>query len=358
MLVRGIWLLLALGGAFQLASQGEVVIRTTTSLVEVRVVAEGKDGNPVANLEKSDFEILDNGEPQTIRLFAAYRGPNPPMKGAGATAKSADDSPTPAGYALILLDWLNTSYSLRVRAQEMLLKSIREYQPRQRVAVYALSRVNPGLICDFTYDRNLLYDRVASMSLDPENMSGPVGEGPNLLPGRGPRANGPDESTPAREEAISRATRQLVDTTVEFEKIADHMVRVPGRKTLIWMTEGVPLVVGGSYFAPFIESALHRLNKADTAIYSIDAAGLRLWGLPSNSLLEFSRRTGGVAYYDNNDLDASVRRALDDMGVSYTLGFHMPEGAKPGSHEIKVRVGRPHVKLRYRESYDPAAAIH
>ena len=39
-----------------------------------------------------------------------------------------------------------------------------------------------------------------------------------------------------------------MDTTLEFEKIADHIVKVPGRKTLIWMSEGVPLVVGGSYF--------------------------------------------------------------------------------------------------------------
>jgi VWFA-related protein len=124
------------------------------------------------------------------------------------------------------------------------------------------------------------------------------------------------------------------------------------------MTEGVPLVVGGSYFAPFIESALHRMNKADTAIYSVDLGGIRYVGQPSNSLFEFARRTGGEAFVMNNDFTDGIRRALDDMQVSYTLGFHMPDGAKPGSHELKVRVTRPDLKLRYRESYDPAGTAH
>ncbi len=346
--------LLAFAGTPLPVQQGDLVIRTTTSLVEVRVVAEDKDGKPVANLEKSDFEILDSGEPQAIRLFAAYRGANPaPKAGRGAPQ---DDSPTPAGYALIVADWLNTTYPRRVIARDQLLKLIQEYQPRQRVAVYVLSALNSGLICDFTYDRELLYARVAATSLDGESRRGPVADGPFIGGPGGPRADGsiPDNA----DAAYMLAQRQLVDTTVEFEKLADHMVKVPGRKTFIWLTEGVPLVVGGSYFAPFIESALHRLNKADTAIYSIDAGGLRVHGQPSNSLYELSRRTGGESFVQDNDLTASMRRALADMQVSYTLGFHMPDGAKPGSHELKVRVTRPNIKLRYRESYDPTGTVH
>jgi hypothetical protein len=53
----------------------------------------------------------------------------------------------------------------------------------------------------------------------------------------------------------------------------------------------------------------------------------------------------------------SMRDALDDLNVSYTLGFHLPSGAKPGLHEIKVRVDVPRAKLRYRESYDPNPVV-
>jgi hypothetical protein len=51
-----------------------------------------------------------------------------------------------------------------------------------------------------------------------------------------------------------------------------------------------------------------------------------------------------------------MRQALEDTSVSYTLGFHMPEEAKLGAHEIRVEVDRPKIKLRYRESYDPSAS--
>ncbi|MGA7235822.1 MAG: hypothetical protein WBY44_09090, partial [Bryobacteraceae bacterium] len=111
-----------------------------------------------------------------------------------------------------------------------------------------------------------------------------------------------------------------------------------------------------SYYAAFIESALGRLNKADTAIYSIDARGLAMTP-PSDSLFEFAARTGGEVFYNRNDLNECMRVALEDMAVSYTLGFHMPEDATPGLHELKIRVDRPEIKLRYRESYDPAATV-
>ena len=149
-------------------------------------------------------------------------------------------------------------------------------------------------------------------------------------------------STPAIEELVSRATHQLTDTTVAFEMLAERLARIPGRKTLIWVSKGVPLVVGGSYFSPFVEPAIHKLNISDTAVYTP--------GGDSNSLKEFARRTGGAS-------GVSMREALEDLEVSYTLGFHLPAGVSPGLHEIKVRVSVPRLTLRYRESYDPNPVI-
>jgi VWFA-related protein len=122
---------------------------------------------------------------------------------------------------------------------------------------------------------------------------------------------------------------------------------------------GIPMTVEGSYYGPFLEPAIGKLNRCDAAVYAIYSAGLTV--NPANplldSLVEFSHRTGGVAYYDNNDLTEAMRQALEDTEVSYTLGFHMPENAKAGLHEIRVQLARPGIRLRYRESYDPAAAI-
>src|ERR1035438_5254133 len=46
----------------------ETVIRTTTRLVQVRVVAEDSKGNPVTNLRKEEFQLQDNRKPQPIAL--------------------------------------------------------------------------------------------------------------------------------------------------------------------------------------------------------------------------------------------------------------------------------------------------
>jgi VWFA-related protein len=332
------------------------VIRTTTSLVEVRVVAEDKHGKPVADLKKSDFQVLDNGRPQAIRLFAAYRGPAAaaPPKAAGDDP-SENSSPTPSDYALILLDWLNTSYGNRIFVQEKVLQLLKDYQPRQRLAVFVLSRNNPRLLSDFTYDRDLLTYMVSRLSLDPEDQLGPSRDDPAFA-GRGARGGQTPQADLAREAALNKASRQTVDTSVAFEKIADHLLHVPGRKALLWVTTGIPMVVGGSYYAAFIESAFGRLNKADTAIYTIDARGLAFTP-PMDSLYEFARRTGGEIFYNRNDLDLCMRTALEDMAVSYTLGFHVAENAKPGMHALQVRLHRPGINLRYRESYDPTTTI-
>ena len=61
---RGVALWLAVCGTIRAALQDEAVIRMTTNLVEVRVVAEDSHNKPVADLKKSDFEILDNKQRQ------------------------------------------------------------------------------------------------------------------------------------------------------------------------------------------------------------------------------------------------------------------------------------------------------
>ena len=62
--------------------------------------------------------------------------------------------------------------------------------------------------------------------------------------------------------------------------------------------------------------------------------------------------TGGVAYFDRDDLDVAIREAIDDGRSNYTLGFY-PSGDDAASrvHQVAVRVTRPGVMLRYRNAY-------
>jgi len=51
-------------GGFLLDQQPQA-IRVNSQLVEINVVALNRAGQPVVDLTKDDFEILDNGKPQT-----------------------------------------------------------------------------------------------------------------------------------------------------------------------------------------------------------------------------------------------------------------------------------------------------
>ena len=48
----------------------ERTFKVSTELVEVRVVVMDRDGQPIEDLTKEDFELLENGQPQEISFFS------------------------------------------------------------------------------------------------------------------------------------------------------------------------------------------------------------------------------------------------------------------------------------------------
>lgn len=335
----------------------DVVIRSNTNLVQVRVVAEDSKGRPVTDLQRADFQIQDDRKPQPLTLFSADRGtlPASPAVSNQAARQSSDSVQAAPGYSVILLDWLNIPYTYRLQAQEQLLDLLKKYQPRQKVAVYLLDH-DPRLLHDFTSDMDILRQVVEDTDLD-------FGSVEDAAPGRfDARYSGRGRSGNVEEQILFRQNKVL-DTLHTLEVIADHLAHVPGRKSLVWITAGFPVTIDGNvvagarpgelHFVQGLERALGRLNKADIAVHTVDACGLsmtcRSYG---DSMGELSSRTGGTEFAGRNDLDEGMRLAFEDMRISYTLGFNVPEGAAPGLHEIRVRVNRPGVKLRYRESYE------
>ncbi len=333
---------LAFPGAAQDAG---LVIRSTTNLVQVRLVAEDSKGKPVTDLRQSDFEILDNRKPQPIVLFTA--------EGAGPAASSDSASQSdaltdsPGGYGLLVLDFLNTLLPYRVKAKDYALHLLKTYQPRQKVALYILGH-KPYLALDFTSDMTELAKVVEEVDIE----FGVLQEAPS------PR-RGPGETVESQIFDWQNRVRKTVDA---FGEISTMLARVPGRKSLVWVTEGFPMTLDGSVIqgakpnelplSKDIDLALARFNRADVAVYGVDVKGLSATPGWAGTLEEFALRTGATAFSGRNDVDEGIRLAFEDMRQSYTLGFHVPEGAAPGWHEIKVRVKRPGLTLRYRESYD------
>src|ERR1035441_7494505 len=68
------------------ADQPGVTIRTTTTLVQVGVVARDSKGRTVEGLKKEDFEVLDNGKAQTIAVFYGENASGPAAVAAAVPA--------------------------------------------------------------------------------------------------------------------------------------------------------------------------------------------------------------------------------------------------------------------------------
>lgn len=136
----------------------------------------------------------------------------------------------------------------------------------------------------------------------------------------------------------------------DIEAIAGHLAAIPGRKNLIWVAHQFPIG------PPVVQ----KLRIADIAVYPVDAHGsviglkseITLASLPLRAL---AAATGGVAYFDRDDLDVAIREAIDDGRSNYTLGFYPSDKAGDDRtsriHQIAVHVTRPGVTLRYRNIY-------
>ena len=350
----------------------ETVIRTTTRLVQIRMMAEDSNGNPVTDLRKEELQLQDNRKPQHIDSLFAEGAVSATATSAEAAAPSADPSAEQArdDYAMILVDWLNPGYADRLVVRAKVNKLLGSFQPRQMMAMYLMGHKS-RLLHDFTADPAELLQSLANTEDEPEDPFDPS------------RPRGEDPRYPAwarlkREEKIASFNVKILDTVAILEKLADGLTRVPGRKSLIWVTNGFPIELDSLALDPDpmpgkpseisyrenVEHAIDKLNRSNVALYTVDARGLQA-GPPSKiielaqnpsygdvpTLRELSARTGGTSVSGRNDLDEAVRQALDDSKISYTLGFVVPSGAPAGLHRIQLRTTRPGVSLRYRESY-------
>jgi len=70
------------------------------------------------------------------------------------------------------------------------------------------------------------------------------------------------------------------------------------------------------------------------------------------NMLDIAEKTGGLAFYNRNDLDVAVREGIDDGATYYTLGYYPENKAWDGQfRKIYVSVDLAGAKVRHREGY-------
>jgi VWFA-related protein len=275
-----------------------VVLRSDTNLVQVRVAAQDSQGRPVTNLKREDFQIFDNRKPQVLSLFVADRGsPREAVSGGGdARPDAAHDKPS--GYALIVLDWINTGVEDQVRARVAALKALDRFTPGQKIALYLLGE-HSGLILDFTSDGDDLKDAIDRAGIEMSDVGNPP-------PGRFDARYGGRPAITAGPEAQLLFDYRRVDAPFRgLNYMGDRLAHLPGMKSLIWISPAFPIVVNGAKPAELVftrqfEALVAKLNRADVAVYPVDPRGLIAGGGARgyvDTMLELASRTGGTAFF-------------------------------------------------------------
>lgn len=380
------------------AQNSPQTLKVTTRLVQVNVVVQDKKGQPVDGLTKDDFTLFDQSKPQTIASFSQERGRVLPAPDHEAlppnvfTNRFDQTGQAPGSVTIILFDALNTPLTDQVYARQQLVKFLRQVQPQDHVAIYFLT-TQLKVLLEFTQDATTLLHALDKLQGYPS---------PSLESPAQSEAAAGDQVFPQIEEFLKAAAGRFDDfyainraetTSVALEVIAHHVAHVPGRKSLVWVSGSFPIAIGmdGDTLAPpdrevrtflrEIERAARALNDANIAVYPVDARGLMAPGQFSaanrdtlggfgpgrpqrlgpdqnnfatmNTLAE---RTGGHAFYNTNDIQGSVRKAVSDGQSNYELAYYPNHGKWDGKfHEIKLKVDRPGLQIHYRKGYFASA---
>jgi VWFA-related protein len=334
------------------AYQSQTVLRSTTRLVVVDIVALDDKGQPITDLKQDDFTVLEDGKPQKISDFSFHHpvanaapAPQPP---AGIISNAPRYSANSC-LNVILLDGINTDFSSHAYAQDMLVKYLESDPPIQPTAVFALQG-KLTMLHDFTTDTKALRDVVARFRY----------QGPTHIPDVYSAAS-PFERRGTYQ--VTSQGRALTARSMLF--LAHALAGYPGRKNLLWLSEGFPInlypeVTAGDQtlviedYSPLAERIADELMNAQVALYPIDAAGVSINDRFSarTAMLSMSERTGGKTFYNRNDIDMGIRTSLDDGATYYTVEYY-PQNRNWDAkfRHIEVKLSRPGVHLRYRQGY-------
>jgi VWFA-related protein len=389
------------------------VLRATTRLVLVDTIVLDKQGNHVTDLTRDDFTLLEHGKRQKIDVFSDEN--EAPL----ATEKDLSPAPFPphvytnrieyrrtAGPpTFLLLDGLNTAVRDQTYVRGRMLRYIqKQLQQGQRCAVLSLND-SLVLLQDFTDDPKLLLGAIEKYTArESHEMS--RGE-----PRRVTRLEAEAMSGTNMLQLIDRMNQsQAVDsiearagiTLAALRSIARAAAGLRGRKNLVWVSSAFPFTLAPGQganselyrnFTDDVRRTAALLASAQVAVYPVDARGeagdLAVGALPTgvvrttpsaddistrpdeeltgnNEVLlgshevmqNLAEETGGIAFYNNNEVDRAVALSIADGSRYYTLGYYPEDGNWDGKfRRIEVRVKREGVKLRYRRGYyavDPA----
>jgi VWFA-related protein len=323
------------------------VLKVTTRLVTLDVIATDSHGNAVRDLKPAELQVFeDRKAQQKIEHFEFLET----LDRSGASENSASTARKAAGIisnqlpldqlkispTVLLMDSLNTQTPNQAQGRIKMLKLMRSLPPDTPVAVFLLGsslRVLQGFTSDgrllrAALDRTLLGN---SIQPDPRNdladtsnyiQDQTAGHDVNL----GAQAQLGEVQNFEKEEYSLSVDLRVKETLGALSQIGQYLSGIPGRKNLIWVSESFPLTIvpdagtgnnpfGGSReYSEEIKIVGNKLTDAQVAVYPMDVRGLQAQqslSASQNINLPETRLTGPAI---------ANRLSVEDTDFQQTLG--------------------------------------
>jgi len=324
------------------------------------VVTEGK-GGAVNGLRKEQFQVFEEGKPQTIDFFEEH----------GAVARLPASLPTPPAMPpnvytnvppvplddsvnVLLLDSLNTPPQFLSYARKEILGYLNNVKPGTRLAIVTLNdKLNfvQGFTTDAALLREVALKQTApgiSPALVTKSEIGGEQELESFLNGNAPApgaasgsastggGNSPSGSGWANPTAPMSATTAVADAFANYQSyksairtrmtleaisdIARYLAAVPGRKNLVWFAGDFPVVIfpkfdqrqddeDNAIMLREVRKTADLLTAARVAVYPVFANGMM-----SDDIVSADNRSPGSA---TNPLRLSSMAGMDNYTGSH-----------------------------------------
>jgi VWFA-related protein len=389
-------------GSVRPAGWQQPTFKSATALVEVDAVVLDKDGNFVPGLTAEKMTILENGKPQKIQQFFMVTNNLGTTPGALASAH-ADEAQYGAHRVFVMLfdeahlandslqrvkkgaegfirDMIhdgdaggvylnNGMYKGRLTVDKgELLAGVRAVQPAfdNRQAILAPFVEWPRIPSETDAAR------IADGASEVTNSLGTKAcqEDPAACVSEGGLAN-VENQIQRKARLYVRQARMMAQQTIQnLETVARGLAKIPGRKTVVLMTEG--FFVEDS--RTVLETVSAQAARSGITIYAIDGRGL-INGLSANT--DASRRdrprtaafdtgedgptiltqgTGGFVVRNLDDMSRAFGLIVRDTSTYYVIGYQPDNPNMDGKvRKIEVKSSLPGLKVRARKSYAAVA---
>lgn len=395
------------------------VFTVTSTLIQVDAVVTDSKGHHITDLTPDDFQIFEDEKLQKLTHFSYVQvspernaaQPKPAPKGVTALPPPPLASLRPEDVRrtiVLMVDDLGLSFEGMAFVRSSLRKFVnQQMQPGDLIAI-CHTGAGSGALQQFTIDKRVLLSIIDGLSWNPNGRYGtgtfdPYGKYSALaeqLSGTG--HGGPTRSGDSRSLDVSYDFEQDASSTVGTLGAVNYVVgalrELPGRKSIVLFSEGFELFNrdGLSQYddaARAFHRLIDRANRSGTVIYTMHASGLQalqpdaqdrpnlsqlnpesvmrgLNGITQvgggrdvvnnrwqQNLEELANQTGGLAYYNGNDLNWGLDRVLEDQKGYYLLGYHPSETTLQGKnrtrdfHRVTVKVTRAGLRVRSRSGF-------